>query len=222
MPRREVELENPLLDGSERLEVLALSHTDFSDLFSVLLDSVNFPHMAKILPIGIHLRQVLGLLGLDEARLPLDPNSFYFLAFALCFFRFSRVETLALWNLGIPTVFFYFLDVIREATTLRLRWNPISIRIVPRMWSFSLSNVVYSVIGFILTLVLTGLLRTTLSTLEFLEGLVLKILAAITLTSCITFDSHVEGAEFEVTGLDKAFVLSTLGRTEDFGEEVTE
>ncbi|GJS78089.1 hypothetical protein Tco_0727970 [Tanacetum coccineum] len=137
LPRREAEFENPLLEGSEGLEVLALSHTDFSDLFSVLLDAVNFPHMAKILPVGIHLRQVL-------------------------------------------------------------------------------------VIGFILMLVLTGLLGTTLSTLEVLEGLVLKILGEITLTVCITFDSRVEGAEFEVSGLDKAFVLSTLERTEDFGKGVTE
>ncbi|GKA15601.1 hypothetical protein Tco_0695348 [Tanacetum coccineum] len=38
-----------------------------------------------------------------------------------------------------------------------------------------------------------------------------------TLTVCITFDSRIEGAEFEGTGLDKAFVLSTLRRTEDFG-----
>ncbi|GJY65300.1 hypothetical protein Tco_0467538 [Tanacetum coccineum] len=122
-------------------------------------------------------------------------------------------------NLGILMDFFYFLDVIREATTLRLRWNPISIRIAPRMWSSSLRSVVYSVIGFILTLVLTGLLRTTLSTLEVLEGLVLKIIGAITLTVCITFDSCVEGVEFEVTGLDKAFVLSTLGRTEILEKE---
>ncbi|GJT13789.1 hypothetical protein Tco_0860831 [Tanacetum coccineum] len=78
LPRREVEIGNPLLEGSEGLEVLALSHTDFSDLFSVLLDAVNLLHMAKVLPVGIHLRQVLGLLGLDEARLPLDPNSFNF------------------------------------------------------------------------------------------------------------------------------------------------
>ncbi|GJS59800.1 hypothetical protein Tco_0654584 [Tanacetum coccineum] len=135
--RREVEIGNPLLEGSEGLEVLALSYIDFSDLFSVLLDAVNFPHMAKILPVGIHLRQVL-------------------------------------------------------------------------------------VISFILTLVLTSLLGTTLSTLEVIEGLGLKILGAITLTVCTTFDSRVEGAEFKVTGLDKAFVLSTLGRTEDFGKGVTE
>ncbi|GJS64384.1 hypothetical protein Tco_0678948 [Tanacetum coccineum] len=68
-------------------------------------------------------------------------------------------------------------------------------------------------IGFIITLVLTGLSGTTLSTLEVLEVLGLKILRAITLTVCINFDSRVKGAEFEVTGLDKAFVISTLGRT---------
>nr|GEZ13126.1 hypothetical protein [Tanacetum cinerariifolium] len=49
-----------LLEGFEGLEVLALSHTYYLDLFSVLLDVVNFPHLAKILPVGIHLRQVLG------------------------------------------------------------------------------------------------------------------------------------------------------------------
>ncbi|GJT08635.1 hypothetical protein Tco_0843097 [Tanacetum coccineum] len=111
-------------------------------------------------------------------------------------------------NIGIPMVFFYFLDVIREATTLRLRWNPISIRIALRMWFSSLSSVVYS--------------GTTLSTLEVLKGSVLRILGAITLTICTTFDSYVEGAKFEVTGLDKAFVLSILGRTKDFGKGVTE
>nr|GEY56423.1 hypothetical protein [Tanacetum cinerariifolium] len=111
-------------------------------------------------------------------------------------------------NLGIPMVFYYFLDVIREETTLRLRWNPISFRIAPMMWSSNLSSVVYS--------------GTTLSTLEILEGLVLKNLGAITLTVCITFDSRMEGAEFEVTGLDKAFVLSTLGRIDDFRKGVTE
>ncbi|GJS31672.1 hypothetical protein Tco_0492292 [Tanacetum coccineum] len=82
------------------------------------------------------------------------------------------------------------------------------IRIAPRMWSSSLSSVVYS--------------GTTLSTLEVLEGLVLKILRAITLTVCTTFDSRMAGVEFEVTGLDKAFILLTLGRTKDFGKRVTE
>ncbi|GJZ01268.1 hypothetical protein Tco_0519229 [Tanacetum coccineum] len=49
-------IQKPLLEGSEGLEVLALSHTDFSDLFSVLLDAVNFPHMAKPSSVN-HLRQ---------------------------------------------------------------------------------------------------------------------------------------------------------------------
>nr|GEY66269.1 hypothetical protein [Tanacetum cinerariifolium] len=105
-------------------------------------------------------------------------------------------------------VFFNFLDVIREVTTLRLRWNPISIRSAPRMWSSGLSSVVYY--------------GATLSILEVLEGLDLKILGAITLIVCTAFDSRVEGAEFEVTGLDKAFVLSTLGRIKDFRKGVTE
>ncbi|GJQ95996.1 hypothetical protein Tco_0007135 [Tanacetum coccineum] len=153
--QHEVEIGDLLHEGFGGLEVLALSHTDFSDLFSVLLDAVNFPHMAKILPVGIHLRQVL-----DD----------------MCFL-ISR-------NWEFPMGFFYFLDVIQEATTLRLRWNPISIRIAPKMWSSSLSSVVYSV---------------------------LKNLGAITLTVCTTFDSRVESACFELTGLDKAIHLIKLG-----------
>ncbi|GJT78724.1 hypothetical protein Tco_1045449 [Tanacetum coccineum] len=67
LPRREVEIGNPLLESSEGLEVLALSHTDFSNLFSVLLDAVNFPHMAKkFLLVGIPPKgQVLVLIGSD-------------------------------------------------------------------------------------------------------------------------------------------------------------
>ncbi|GJX76022.1 hypothetical protein Tco_0322833 [Tanacetum coccineum] len=51
---------------------------------------------------------------------------------------------------------------------------------------------------------------------------VIGFVLTLDLTVCTPFDSRVEGAEFEVTGLDKAFVLSTLGRTEDFGKGVTE
>ncbi|GJS77186.1 hypothetical protein Tco_0727067 [Tanacetum coccineum] len=51
---------------------------------------------------------------------------------------------------------------------------------------------------------------------------VIDFVLTLDLTVCTPFDSRVEGAEFEVTGLDKAFVLSTLGRTEDFGKGVTE
>ncbi|GJR03107.1 hypothetical protein Tco_0526091 [Tanacetum coccineum] len=153
--QHEVEIGDLLHEGFGGLEVLALSHTDFSDLFSVLIDAVNFPHMEKILPVGIHLRQVL-----DD----------------MCFL-ISR-------NWEFPMGFFYFLDVIQEATTLRLRWNPISIRIAPKMWSSSLSSVFYSV---------------------------LKNLGAITLTVCTTFDSRVESACFELTGLDKAIHLIKLG-----------
>ncbi|GJT15836.1 hypothetical protein Tco_0874542 [Tanacetum coccineum] len=54
-----MEFEKPLLKGSEGLEILALSRIDFSELFSVLLDADNFSHMANILPVRIHLRQVL-------------------------------------------------------------------------------------------------------------------------------------------------------------------
>ncbi|GKF96028.1 hypothetical protein Tco_0288763, partial [Tanacetum coccineum] len=66
------------------------------------------------------------------------------------------------------------------------------------------------------------LLDITLSTLEVLEGLILNIPRAITLSLFITFDSRVEGAKFEVTGFDKAFVSPTLGITLEFGKEVIE
>ncbi|GJQ98604.1 hypothetical protein Tco_0009743 [Tanacetum coccineum] len=66
------------------------------------------------------------------------------------------------------------------------------------------------------------LLGTKLSTLEALKGLILKISGAITLSLFTTFDSQEEGTKFEVTGFYKAYVLSTLGRTEDFGKRVTE
>ncbi|GKG24141.1 hypothetical protein Tco_0392177, partial [Tanacetum coccineum] len=54
---------------------------------------------------------------------------------------------------------------------------------------------------------------TKLSTLEALKGLILKIPGAITLSLFTTDDSREEGAEFEVTGFDKAFDLPTLGIT---------
>ncbi|GKA37005.1 hypothetical protein Tco_0723570 [Tanacetum coccineum] len=63
---------------------------------------------------------------------------------------------------------------------------------------------------------------TKLSTLEALKGLILKIPRAITLSLFITIDSREEGAEFEVTGFDKAFDLPTLGITIDLGKGVTE
>ncbi|GKC86198.1 hypothetical protein Tco_1141915, partial [Tanacetum coccineum] len=84
-----------MIKGSWGLEALALSHIDVSDSLSVLLDEVIFPQRSKILPVGNHLRQVLGLLGLDEASLSSELN----------------------------------------ATTLRLRGDPIILRIVPRLWS---------------------------------------------------------------------------------------
>ncbi|GKD77642.1 hypothetical protein Tco_1340263, partial [Tanacetum coccineum] len=42
------------------LEALALSHKDVSNSLSVLLDVVIFSQRSKILPVGNHLRQVLG------------------------------------------------------------------------------------------------------------------------------------------------------------------
>ncbi|GJU41744.1 hypothetical protein Tco_1194701 [Tanacetum coccineum] len=64
-------------------------------------------------------------------------------------------------------------------------------------------------------------LGTKLSTLE-LKGLILKIPEEITLSLFTTVDSQEEGAEFEVTGFDKAFDLPTLGITVDLGKGVTE
>ncbi|GJT05636.1 hypothetical protein Tco_0840098 [Tanacetum coccineum] len=61
-----------------------------------------------------------------------------------------------------------------------------------------------------------------LSTLEALKGLNLKIPGAITVSLFITVDSREEGAEFEVTGFDKAFDLPTLGITVDLRKGVTE
>ncbi|GJY45710.1 hypothetical protein Tco_0434773 [Tanacetum coccineum] len=63
---------------------------------------------------------------------------------------------------------------------------------------------------------------TKLSTLEALKGLILKIPGAITLSLFTTVDLREEGAEFEVTGFDKACVSSILGRPLDFGKGVTE
>nr|GEV83105.1 hypothetical protein [Tanacetum cinerariifolium] len=51
--------------GSWGLEAFALSHTYVSDSLLVLLDVVIFQQRSKILPVGNHLRQVLGLLGLE-------------------------------------------------------------------------------------------------------------------------------------------------------------
>ncbi|GJX64182.1 hypothetical protein Tco_0298525, partial [Tanacetum coccineum] len=108
------------------------------------------------------------------------------------------------------------------ATTLRLKRDLITLSIVPRLWSTGPSSAFNILISFVLTLDFTCLLSTKLSTLEALKGLILKIPGAITLSLFITFNSREEGAEFEVTGFDKAFVLSTLGRTKDFGKGVTE
>ncbi|GKC50995.1 retrotransposon protein, putative, ty1-copia subclass [Tanacetum coccineum] len=68
----------------------------------------------------------------------------------------------------------------------------------------------------------TCLLDTKLSTLEALKGLILKIPGAITLSLFITVDSREEGAEFKVTGVDKAFDSPTLGKILDLGRRVTE
>ncbi|GJV30138.1 hypothetical protein Tco_1386586 [Tanacetum coccineum] len=84
--------------------------------------------------------------------------------------------------------------MISEATTLRLKRDLITLRIVPRLWS-------------------SGHSSTKLSTLEALKGLILKVPGAITLSLFTTVDSQEEGAEFEVTGFDKAFDLPTLGIT---------
>nr|GEV99548.1 reverse transcriptase domain-containing protein [Tanacetum cinerariifolium] len=70
------------------------------------------------------------------------------------------------------------------------------------------------------TLALTSLLGTTLSTLEVLEGLVLKILGEITLSFFTTFDYVGMGTEFEVTSFDKARVSPTLGKIIDLGRGI--
>nr|GEV43495.1 hypothetical protein [Tanacetum cinerariifolium] len=67
------------------------------------------------------------------------------------------------------------------------------------------------VIGFVPALALT-VLGTCFSSLEVLEGLILNIPGAITLSLFTPFDSCSVETEFEVTGFDKAFVLPTLGR----------
>ncbi|GKA86986.1 hypothetical protein Tco_0808697 [Tanacetum coccineum] len=54
-----------------------------------------------------------------------------------------------------------------------------------------------------------------------LKGLILKIPGAITLSLFTTVDSREEGAEFEVTGFDKAFDLPTLGKAIDLGRGLT-
>nr|GEW71459.1 hypothetical protein [Tanacetum cinerariifolium] len=111
-------------------------------------------------------------------------------------------------------------DVILKMTSEK-ELKLINVLYVPEIRKYLVSDWLLNKFGFLLVLSLIRLLGTTLSTQEVLEGLILKILGAIPLTVCTTFDSRVEGAEFEVTGLDKAFILSTLGRTEDFGEGVT-
>ncbi|GJU93085.1 hypothetical protein Tco_1317841 [Tanacetum coccineum] len=78
------------------------------------------------------------------------------------------------------------------------------------------------VIGFVIMLAFTCLLGTKLSILEALKGLILKIPGEITLSLFTTVDSLEEGAEFEVTGFDKAFDSPTLGITLDLGRRVTE
>ncbi|GJR58147.1 hypothetical protein Tco_1500309 [Tanacetum coccineum] len=49
----------------------------------------------------------------------------------------------------------------------------------------------------------------------------LKIPGAITLSLFTTVDSREEGAKFEVTGFDKAFVSPTLGKAVELGRGVT-
>ncbi|GKG28559.1 hypothetical protein Tco_0406886, partial [Tanacetum coccineum] len=53
-------------------------------------------------------------------------------------------------------------------------------------------------------------------------GLILNIPGAITISFFTTFDSRVEGAEFEVIGFNKAFVSPTLEITFEFRKGVTE
>nr|GFD26346.1 hypothetical protein [Tanacetum cinerariifolium] len=73
-----------------------------------------------------------------------------------------------------------------------------------------------TVIGFILELALT-VLGTCFSFLEVLEGLILNIPGAITLSLFTLLDSCGVEYEFEVTGFDKAFVLPIFGRFSTIG-----
>nr|GEY91116.1 integrase, catalytic region, zinc finger, CCHC-type, peptidase aspartic, catalytic [Tanacetum cinerariifolium] len=73
-----------------------------------------------------------------------------------------------------------------------------------------------TVIGFVLLLALT-VLGTCFSSLEVLEGLILNIPRAITLSLFTHLDSCGVETEFEVTGFDKAFVLPILGRFSKIG-----
>ncbi|GJT88565.1 hypothetical protein Tco_1070282 [Tanacetum coccineum] len=61
-----------------------------------------------------------------------------------------------------------------------------------------------------------------LSTLMLLKGLILKIPGVITFSLFTTVNSREEGAEFEVTGFDKAFDSPILGKILDLGRGVTE
>nr|GFA27547.1 hypothetical protein [Tanacetum cinerariifolium]GFA38530.1 hypothetical protein [Tanacetum cinerariifolium] len=66
-----------------------------------------------------------------------------------------------------------------------------------------------TMIGFVLALALT-VLGTCFSSPEVLEGLILNIPGAITLSLFTLLVSCGVETEFEVTGFDKAFVLPTL------------
>ncbi|GJR01750.1 hypothetical protein Tco_0524734 [Tanacetum coccineum] len=104
---------------------------------------------------------------------------------------------------------FFISNCKLNATTLRLKRDLITLRIVPRLRSSG------PMIGFVLTLAFTCLLGTKLSTLEALKGFILKIPGAITLSLFTTVDSPEEGTEFKVTGFDKAFISPTLGKFVD-------
>ncbi|GJV74935.1 ribonuclease H-like domain-containing protein [Tanacetum coccineum] len=102
----------------------------------------------------------------------------------------------------------------RLATTLRLKRDLITLRIVPRLRSSSPSSA------------LNVFRRETICfgiyIVRTLKGLILKIPGVITLLLFTTVDSQEEGAEFEVTGFDKAFDLPTLGIIVDLRKGVTE
>nr|GFC31721.1 hypothetical protein [Tanacetum cinerariifolium] len=73
-----------------------------------------------------------------------------------------------------------------------------------------------TVIGFVLALALT-VLGTFFASIEVLEGLILNIPGAITLSLFTLFDSCGVETEFEVTEFDKAFVLLAVGTFSTIG-----
>nr|GFA92915.1 hypothetical protein [Tanacetum cinerariifolium] len=99
-------------------------------------------------------------------------------------------------------VFFYFSFSILASTTLRRKGDPIMLCIAPRLCDRFCPS---------------ACSNTCFSSLEVLEGLILNIPRAITLSLFTPLDSCGVETKFEVTGFDKAFVLLILGRFSTIG-----